>query len=590
MSRMVKRAVLLYLCPMFLWIGLLLGQQVEVESFSLKNGMEFLLVPRKDQPNAISAGWVAKVGSVNERPGITGISHFFEHMMFKGTRTIGTRDPEKDGEFISEQEVVRNELRHLHLTVQYRRWKQGEIDDPWDPVNDTERMQELRETLKTLMDSQREITVKNEFDQVYTSEGASQLNAFTSHDLTFYVITVPSNKFELWCWMESDRLLDSVFREFYEERDVVHEERRMRTESTPTGVFQEQFEAMFWQSSPYSWPVVGWTYDLNSYTRQQAEDYYKTYYAPNNLVGVVVGDFDPREVKATIKRYFARLPKGSDPPPLVTLEMKQTVEKRMFAEGGMQPQVQVRYHSVPFGHADEAPLEVMSEILNGRTGRLYRAMVEGDEIAATASVNQDTRKYGGAFTFSAECKGEATPEQLEKVWYKVLKKLQKEPVTAKELQKVKNRSLADSYRRLESNFFLMIQLGFYEALGGWEYINDYPGKIQSVTAADIQRVAEGYFDSKNRSVAIYTRDEKIVVEPEDPELAALDPQGKQMVKQFMTRIDQIQDPEQLRAMLPKMEEQREKFPPQARPAMDYILKKVRLRLDKLESNNSEGDD
>ncbi|MEE8142419.1 MAG: insulinase family protein, partial [Planctomycetota bacterium] len=293
MSRMVKRAVLLYLCPMFLWIGLLLGQQVEVESFSLKNGMEFLLVPRKDQPNAISAGWVAKVGSVNERPGITGISHFFEHMMFKGTRTIGTRDPEKDGEFISEQEVVRNELRHLHLTVQYRRWKQGEIDDPWDPVNDTERMQELRETLKTLMDSQREITVKNEFDQVYTSEGASQLNAFTSHDLTFYVITVPSNKFELWCWMESDRLLDSVFREFYEERDVVHEERRMRTESTPTGVFQEQFEAMFWQSSPYSWPVVGWTYDLNSYTRQQAEDYYKTFYAPNNLVGVVVGDFDP---------------------------------------------------------------------------------------------------------------------------------------------------------------------------------------------------------------------------------------------------------------------------------------------------------
>ncbi|MFQ5655404.1 MAG: M16 family metallopeptidase, partial [Planctomycetota bacterium] len=228
------------------------GQNVAVEEFTLDNGMEFLLLPRDDQPNSITAGWMAKVGSANERPGITGISHFFEHMMFKGTRTVGTSDPAKDAEFSSKQKAVRTSLRGLHLGLQYSRWKGGEIEDPWDPANDTDEMRRLRDELRKLQEAQREITVKNEFDRIYTNLGGSGMNAFTTHDLTFYFITVPSNKFELWSWMESDRLSASVFREFYSERDVVHEERRLRTESTPTGIFQEQFDAMFWQSSPYS--------------------------------------------------------------------------------------------------------------------------------------------------------------------------------------------------------------------------------------------------------------------------------------------------------------------------------------------------
>ncbi|TDJ56253.1 MAG: insulinase family protein, partial [Planctomycetota bacterium] len=349
------------------------AQQVEVESFMLDNGMEFLLVPRTEQPNSIAVGWVAKVGSVNERPGITGISHFFEHMMFKGTRTIGTRHPDQDADFMARQTDVKDQLNDLILTEQYQRFRAGEIDDPWDPANDSEQMRVLREELGRLMDQHREIIVKDEFAEVYTKHGGSRLNAFTTHDQTFYISTVPSNKFELWAWMESDRLNDSVFREFYSERDVVHEERRLRTESSPTGEFREQFAAMFWQSSPYAWPVIGWPSDLNSYTLAQAENYFQTYYRPNNLVGVVVGDFNADEVKPVIREYFGRLSRGGDVPPVVTIEVEQKAPMRMSAECDCQPQVEIRYHTVPFNHADEAALEVLSELLNGRTGRLYKS-------------------------------------------------------------------------------------------------------------------------------------------------------------------------------------------------------------------------
>ncbi|MFM9097770.1 MAG: M16 family metallopeptidase, partial [Phycisphaerales bacterium] len=436
-----------------------LAQQVEPEIFTLPNGMKFLLVERHDQPNTIAAGWLAKVGSVNERPGITGISHFFEHMMFKGTDTIGTRDPQRDADYRARQKALRDKINELTWAAQYDRYFKGDIADAWDPKNDTPELARLRGELKRLMDEQQgkagedqikaleaelakndastptgqqrkadleaqlkrlreqqstlATIVKDEFDKIYSAAGGTGMNAFTSYDLTFYFINVPSNKFELWAWMESDRLDGSVFREFFSERDVVHEERRLRTESTPTGTFQEQFESMFWMSSPYSWPVIGWTSDLNSYTMDEAMKYWNTYYRPNNLVGVVVGDFDPAQAKATILRYFSRLQPGSSaPPPVVTLEQEQKAEMRMMAEADTQPQVEIRYHTVPFQHKDSYALAVRASVLNGRTGRLDKTLVEGRQVASTASARPDSRKYAGAFSVSAETKGEATPELL----------------------------------------------------------------------------------------------------------------------------------------------------------------------------------
>jgi predicted Zn-dependent peptidase len=620
----MKRTTLtLVLLSTFLLTPNAIAQQVEVEEFVLPNGMKFLLLPRHEQPNTITAGWVAKVGSVNERPGITGISHFFEHMMFKGTDTIGTRSPERDATIRERQNVVRDRMNELIWGGQYERYFKGEIDDPWDAANDTEELSGLRAELKALMEEQQGranagrieemrsqlgsienaedrarieqaiddleneqetmgTVMKDEFDQVYTRQGGSGMNAFTSNDVTFYFITVPSNKFELWAWMESDRLDDSVFREFWSERDVVHEERRLRTESTPTGIFQEQFQAMFWIASPYQWPVIGWPSDLNSYTYEDALDYWDIYYRPNNLVGVVVGDFEVDEVKPMIEEYFGRL-EASDttPPQVVTLEVPQMAPQRMTATGDVQPQVDIWFQAVPFRHEDRYPLEMLAEVLNGRTGRLYKSMVEGDEIASSASAGVDARKYGGAFTLSAEIKGDSTPEQLEAALLAEIELLKEDLVEAGELQKVRNRVTADSFRRLQQNFFLLLQLGYFEGLGGWEEINEGPARQQAVTPEDIRRVARKYLVPEHSSVATYYRSDNAT--PIDPELAELDPQMQAMVKQALTQIQAETDPDALRMGLQQMEAQAGQAPPQFKPAMDYMLKKVKERIAELEA-------
>ena len=606
------------------------AQQVEPEVFTLPNGMKFLLVPRHDQPNTVAAGWLAKVGSVNERPGITGISHFFEHMMFKGTDAIGTRDSARDADYRARQKAIRDKINQLTWSAQYDSYFKGSIADAWDAKNDTPELARLRAELKSLMDEQQgkagdaeikqlevelaktdaatptgtqrkadlekqianlkaqqtalSTIVKDEFDKIYTAAGGTGMNAFTSYDLTFYFINVPSNKFELWAWMESDRLNNSVFREFYSERDVVHEERRLRTESTPTGVFQEQFDSMFWMASPYSWPVIGWTSDLNSYSMDEAMKYWNTYYRPNNLVGIIVGDFDPAAAKKTISTYFSRLEPGKvAPPPVVTLEPKQGAEMRMMAEAETQPQVEIRYHTVGFQHKDSYALDVMSSILNGRTGRLYKDMVEGTKVASSAGAQQDSRKYAGAFSFEAETKGDSTPVQLEEGWYGELKKLQTEAVPAGELQKVKNQAMADSYRRLQSNFFLLIQLAQAEALGDWSEINKESAKIQAVTAEDIKRVANQYFDKTNRSVATYTRKAGATMAA-DPELAALPGPMQGMARQAAKKIGEEKDADKLKEGLTQLRDQAAQVPPQMAPVMEYLMKKMEARITELEKS------
>ncbi|MCA9311515.1 MAG: insulinase family protein, partial [Phycisphaerales bacterium] len=376
--------------------------------------------------------------------------------------------------------------------------------------------------------------------------------------------------------------------EFYSERDVVHEERRLRTESTPTGKFQEQFDSMFWMSSPYNWPVIGWTSDLNSYTLEEAHNYFDTYYQPGNLVGVIVGDFDPEDVKPLIQSYFGRLqPSGRTVPPVVTLEMPQQAEMRMSAEVEAQPQIEVRYHTVPFNHADSFALEMLSQVLNGRTGRLYKSMVEGAEIASFARAGVDHRRYGGYFSFSAETKKDATPADLEKAWYEQIGLLQQELVADHELDKVKNQVLADAYRALESNFFIMVQVGYYEALGGWEYINDGPRNLRAVTPEDIQRVAKQYFKPENRSVATYLR--KAGTSDEQAELAGLDPNIRQMVVMQLKQIQAATDVEALRQEVNQAESMRGQVPQEYLPAIDYLVKKTRERIAELEAAAAQND-
>ena len=482
------------------------GQKVPVEEFVLPNGMKFLLVPRKGDPN-VAVGWVARVGSVNERPGITGISHLFEHMMFKGTRTIGTSNIDEEMKTLREMDAVRAEIRREEQAL-IEKQRRGQVADAKDPKSRTPRHRELAEKYEALVKKARGFIVKDELDRIYRTAGGSGLNAGTDQDYTVYFINVPANKLELWFWMESDRLVNPVFREFYSERDVVHEERRMRTDSTPTGRFHEQYESMFWQASPYAWPVVGWPSDLEGITREEAESFFSLYYAPNNLAACLVGDFDPARAKEFATAYFGRLKRGPrDPEPVRTQEVKQLAEQRMTAYAESNPEVHIRYHSVADNHADEPALIMMSNVLNGRTGRLYKSLVLEQQLATAVRAASSGLKYEGYFEVVGTARPGKDPLEVEKAIYKEMETLATTPVGERELQKVKNQQQATDFRRLQSNFGLMVQLLVSEAQGTWQIINQYSEKFQAVTADDIQRVAKKYFAPENRTVALYYRKE-----------------------------------------------------------------------------------
>jgi predicted Zn-dependent peptidase len=280
----------------------------------------------------------------------------------------------------------------------------------------------------------------------------------------------------------------------------------MRTDSTPLGKFQEEFNAMFWESCPYAWPTVGWPSDIPAISKAQADEFYATYYSPQNITLILVGDFKPAQAEAQVRKYFERIPRGPrTPPDVATLEVKQLAEKRMDAEAETNPQVDILWHTVAFQHRDSYALEILAQILSTRTGRLYKGLVLGSGVATETYASQDSRKWEGMFNAGGEAKEGHTPQEVEQGIYDNLEKLKQEQVPPEELQKVKNNFAAAEYRRLSSNFPILMHLIINDGAGDWREINEAGPKIQAVTAADVQRVAKQYFTKENRAVAVYKR-------------------------------------------------------------------------------------
>ena len=568
----------LFVLVLCLWLPAAgITQEVPVIEHELENGLKLLLVSRPGDPN-VTAGWISRVGSVYERPGITGVAHLFEHMMFKGTHTIGTQDIEEDLQIIEALDAVKADLQ-IEEAMLLQAHRLGQIDDPQDPDARSPRHAALLERFDALLARQSQLLIKEDFSRIYTAQGASGMNAMTSYDFTMYFVNVPANKLELWFWMESDRLLNPVFREFYAERAVVHEERRLRTDSTPIGKYQEQFNAMFWESSPYSWPIVGWPSDLEGMTREEALAFFDVYYAPNNLAAALVGDFDPDHAIALAERYFGRLSRGERPPlEPRTREMPQLAEKRMVAYAEANPQVVIRYHSVPDGHVDEPALVVLGQLLSGRTGRLYKALVEDQQVATNASGGQSGFKFEGMFELRGTAKQGRTPEEVEAAIYAELEKLKTDPVGDRELQKVKNQNAAGNFRDLRGNFRLMMQLLMRENNRGWETINTDLLLYDAVTADDIMRVANTYLTPEARAVAIYYREEGDSTE--DPLLESLDDAEWQQVSQIRTMIRQM-DAAALNRFLAQAEQAGAEVPPESQDMAAAILELVKQRVEEV---------
>jgi predicted Zn-dependent peptidase len=548
------------------------AQNIDAKEYRLDNGMQVLMVERHEAPTIMGAIF-ARVGSANEVTGITGISHLFEHMMFKGTETIGTKDIRQDRRIMAQLDSLKALMRDEERVMREEQ-RRGEIADMHDPEARTPRYRELEAVFDSLIREQRQLTIKDQLDELYSKNGGSFMNAFTSEDMTAYFVRLPKNKIELFMWLESDRFNHPVFREFYSERDVVREERRLSLESTPTGLIDEDFQAMFWKSSPYHWEVLGWPSDVENITREQANAYYATYYAPNNLTMILVGDLKPDEMIKMVKKYFERIPRGkTEPPDVVTLEEKQYGEKRMIAEAETSPQTEIWYHTVAWKHPDSYPLEILAGILSGKTGRLYKKLVEekgiakstaggrgrmfrGDNLAVDAS--QDSRKYAGAFQISAEGVSGVRPGQLEDAIYEVMDDLKKNPVPADELQKVKNQLRVQNIRFMDimSGIGILFYLGQNAALGDWTEANNNPKKCDLVTAEDVQRVANEYFADDQRNVLLINTKggpEMAQEGGEDPQFTQAVQMIKsvtdaarleQMIGMFSMRMDQIEDPQE----------------------------------------------
>jgi predicted Zn-dependent peptidase len=460
-----------------------------VTEFTLKNGMKFLVLERKKAPVASFVTY-ADVGSAQEVKGITGLAHLFEHMAFKGTDKIGTKD-------YARERVALEKVEQAYAALREEKRK-GAKADP-------EKLKKLEEAFRQAQEEAGKYVASNEFGEAVERAGGRQLNATTAADRTMYFFSLPSNHMELWFWLESERFLNPVFREFYKERDVVMEERRLM-ESQPVGKLLEEFLAAAYKAHPYGEPVIGHMSDLENLTTADAVAFFRKYYIPSNLVAAVVGDVDPKRVRELAERYFGRIPGGPKPEPLRTVEPPQEAERRVTMWLRAQRMVLMGYHKPDINHPDDAVYDAISSLLSeGRSSRLYRGLVRDRKVATQVAgfPGLPGQKYPGLFIFFAMTAPGRTNQEVEKAIEEELERLIKEPVSKEELDGVKRRARASLLRQLDDNLGLAIQLSSMQALtGDWRNLFRQLDKINAVTPEDIQRVAKATFTRTNKTVAV----------------------------------------------------------------------------------------
>lgn len=576
--------------------GLSLAQRIEPRVETLDNGMKLLLVERREQP-VFAACVIYDVGSVNDPRNQSGIAHLFEHMLFKGSKIIGTTDYEAEKALIEEEESLRQRMNDEMNRMREMK-RRGQISDVLDPAQWTPAYAAMKKEFDALVERHRSFIKNNELFNLYTTNGGAGLNAGTSEDFTIYFVQLPANKLELFFWLEADRMQNGIMREFYVERDNVREERRLRTESTPTGKLNEAFNALFWQAHPYGIPVLGWASEVESISAQDVRDFYRIYYAPNNARLVMVGDFDSNQVLELARRYFGPIPRGQNPPaPVITEEPQPLAVRRFDGEAETNPSVTIRYHGVAIGHADEAALDVVGELLSGKTGRLYKRLVAKDELAmGIPNASNNSRKYAGYLQVNATVKEGKKPEDVEQAILEEIDKLRTGEISDHELQKVKNQVLASSINRLRSNTGLMFQLAVTDTWYDWKHMNDGPDQMLQITPDDVRRVVTKYLDPKTRTVAIYRTKQSESAEPatgEDPELAqvlaSIPPEAHAQIKAGFKRIKESTDLEKLKKQAERMDGMLSsgQVPAEQSGLMNLMLKNLKNRIAELEAPTKE---
>lgn len=478
------------------WVGAPVAGQDMLARFEekttvhvLDNGWTFIIIERPLAP-VFSFATMVDVGAAQEVPGITGLAHMFEHMAFKGTPNIGTTDYEAERKALAEVEAS---------------YQAYELERR-NPDVDSEKLEKLLATFRAKQEAAFAYVVPNDFGDIIEREGGANLNAFTNTDITGYFYSLPANKVELFAYLESERFLHPVFREFYKERDVVQEERRLRTESQPIGRMLEQIVTTAFGAHPYKQPVVGYMSDLQSFTATDAEEFYKKYYVPANMVTALVGQVDADQVIPMLETYFGRIPAGDLPEPLRTVEPPQIAEKQVVLRDAAQPFYAEMYHRPSNRHPDNEVYSAIDDVLsNGRTSRLYRSLVRDKKIATFAfSISSfPGSKYPSLWGSLGVTAKDHDNEEIQAALREELERLKTEPVSEGEMERFRTRATANQIRSLSSNIGIARQFAIsHTLLGDWRESFRRLDRIQKVTPEDIQRVAQKTFVPSNRTVGM----------------------------------------------------------------------------------------
>src|SRR5271166_2354618 len=486
MKSATTKLLLLLVCPLALGAQSLQDFEKRITEFTLANGLHFIVFERHEAP-VVSFHSYVNAGSVNDPSGETGIAHMFEHMAFKGTQSIGTKN------YPLERKAM-DEVEHIYDQYDAERNK-GLKADP-------KKVADLEQQLKAAMEKADSYVIPNAYPELIEENGGVGMNASTAEDATNYFYNFPRNRLELWFLLESQRFYDPVFREFYKERDVVREERRMRIESSAQGQLVEALQATAFAAHPYRNTSAGWASDIENFRLTEAIAFYKKYYVPANITIAIAGDVDPKECRRLADKYFAIIPPGPLPSGPRTVEPEQKGEKRVEVESPAQPFMVIAFKRPNQNDKDDPAFDVLGEILAGeRTGLLYTDLVRDKKIAlgAAAYASFPGGKYPNLFLFFLVPNRGHSVEENEKACYDIIERLRTQKVTGDTLQRIKTKVRAGLIRRLDSNSGMADALTFYHVnYGDWRKLFTSIDDIDKVTPDDVVRVAKQYLVRETR--------------------------------------------------------------------------------------------
>ncbi len=460
-----------------------------VSETTLDNGLKIIVMERHDAPVA-SFITFANVGGVDDPKEYTGLAHMLEHMAFKGTTTLGTTDIEAELKAMKVEDSI---------------WALLRAERKKGLRADSTQLAELQQAFDDAIETANEYVKPSEFNHILEKEGGISINAGTGKDQTIYVVSLPSNKLELWMAMESERFLNPVLREMYRERNVIVNERLQVLDNNPIMRTIDAMQSTAFSAHPYGISIVGHMSDIKNYSRDAVKEYFKKYYIPSNLIVAIVGDVKPKEVFKLAKKYWGRIPSGPKPERVATIEPPQKGEKRVTLHDPAQPLFAIAYH-IPSGtHPDWPVLEAISDYLGqGRTSLLYKNLVKEKKIASNVGVwaGWPGNKYPClCIAFAMPATGH-TNEECEEQILAEIKRFKDELIPVEEVEKIQARAKAGFVNGLRSNMGMAQQLAAYENdWGSWRELFQQLDRINAVTPEDIQRVAREYFTEENRTVA-----------------------------------------------------------------------------------------